>query len=82
MAGLNKASMAKVKDAAAGKTCRCGHSVDHVMVSPEPEYNGWGQFWSLFMGVSTAPIKLTFTCRVCKGVLYTTKDSTVLERFI
>ncbi|MED5369594.1 MAG: hypothetical protein VX899_01145 [Myxococcota bacterium] len=82
MASLRKDAMAKVIDAAAGKTCRCGHSVDHVMVSPEPTYNGWGTFWSLFMGVSTAPIKLTFSCRVCKGVLLVTRDPTVLESFI
>lgn len=82
MASLSPSAKALVRDAAAGKTCRCGHSVDHIMVSPEPEYGPWGSFWVLFMGVSTPPIKLTFSCRTCKGHLLTTKDERILGSFI
>ncbi|MFT5587411.1 MAG: hypothetical protein ACI9VR_005021, partial [Cognaticolwellia sp.] len=81
-ASLSPAAKALVTDAAAGKTCRCGYSVDHIMVSPQPEYSPWGSFWVLFMGVSTEPTKLKFICRNCKGHLVTTTDPTVLASFI
>ena len=82
MASLSPSAQALVTDAAAGKTCRCGYSVDHIMVSAEPEYSPWGNFWVLFMGVSTPPIKLKFICRSCKGHLMSTKDPKILESFL
>ena len=82
MASLSPTAKARIVDAAAGKTCRCGYSVDHIMVSAEPEYSPWGKFWVLFMGVSTPPIKLKFVCRNCKGHLMSTKDPEILASFI
>ncbi len=82
MAGLSPSAKALVIAAAAGKSCRCGYSVDHIMVSPEPQYSPWGSFCVLFMGISTPPLKLKFVCRNCKSHLMTTQDPKVLASFI
>ena len=66
----------------AEKTCRCGHTYDHYMVSPKCEYSGWGWFWVSFMGVSTRPVKASYVCRVCKEMIFETTDAKHLDRLI
>jgi hypothetical protein len=66
----------------AGPRCRCGHGRGHVMVSAEPEYSGWANFWVIFMGVTATPYRLNFRCRVCKQVFDTTADPADLKKFV
>ena len=62
--------------------CGCGHTRHHLMVSPEPEYTAWGTFWVTLMGVSAAPIRIRFRCRICKHVFDMTDDPAELKSFL
>jgi len=62
--------------------CACGHTRHHLMVSPVPEYTAWGTFWVTLMGVSAAPIRIRFRCRVCKSVFDLTNDPDELKTFL
>ena len=67
---------------AAPATCRCGHGRDHYMVSPEPKHSGLGSFWVVLMGVSAAPYKVEFRCRVCKQVFDQITDPAECKKFL
>ena len=59
-------------------TCRCGHTVDHHMVSAEPAYSflGWV---ALLVGISAVPIKLRYRCRRCDIVFDETTNAATLR---
>jgi len=61
------------------KRCRCGHDRSHVMVSAEGEYTLGG--WICHsVGITTAPKKINFRCRVCREVVDETTDADDLTR--
>ena len=62
--------------------CSCGHSRNHHMVSPEPEYTAWATFWVTMMGVSATPIFIQFRCRVCQEIFDSTDTPADLTKFI
>ena len=61
--------------------CRCGHDKFHHMVTPMGEYTPVGWFWVL-VGVSTKPVQLKFTCRVCNEVVAKTQDAALLAQHL
>lgn len=62
------------------KTCRCGYSRGHHMVSADPEYTPWG--WvRLVVGISTRPTKIKYRCRRCDEVVESTTDATDLDSY-
>jgi hypothetical protein len=81
VAELDASARATLLEESKGKTCRCGHSVNHLMVSPEPEYSGLGSFWIYFMGVTISPKILRFRCRVCKQTIHNTRTQSVLNNY-
>jgi len=52
------------------------------MVSAEPVYDSWGKFWVIFMGVSTAPIRVDLRCRVCKETIQTLTDPQLMKKHL
>jgi hypothetical protein len=59
--------------------CRCGHDRDHLMVSAEGRYGGWGLF-TLWFGITTRPHTVVFRCRRCGQAIEETQDEGVLDR--
>ena len=64
------------------KTCACGYSRGHLMVSPEPKHSGWAHFWVIFMGVTAPPYRVEFRCRVCKQTFDSTDDPEECKKYI
>lgn len=64
----------------AKKTCRCGHSIGHPLVHPEPKYS-FGGWLLLFMGATPQPLHAVFQCSRCQQVLGITRDPKVLREF-
>ena len=63
------------------ETCSCGNNRYHHMVSPETTYTAWGAFWITIMGVSAKPIRVDFSCRICKEKFDFEIDPEQLENF-
>lgn len=59
--------------------CRCGHGINHYMVSAEPEYSFSG-YVQLAFGISARPTKVRYRCRRCDFVLGSSTDPTVLDK--
>ena len=61
------------------RTCPCGHSVGHHMVSAEAEYSGLG--WLLVaIGVSARPVRVKYRCRRCEEVFGVSTDAELLSQ--
>ncbi len=74
-----QAAPAAAHEAKEAPRCRCGHGLDHLMVSQIPAYTGWQTFLVFFAGVSTAPERIDYQCRVCREVFHSTTDADVLR---
>ena len=49
-------------------TCPCGHDEKSPFVRPKPQYTLWG--WFLLMwGISAKPLRVTYRCDKCGGVV-------------
>ena len=59
--------------------CRCGHGLDHLMVSQVPQYTAWQTFCVFVAGVTAAPERIDYQCRVCREVFHSTTDASVLQ---
>jgi hypothetical protein len=67
----------------ADTTCRCGHTVDHILVSPEAHYSMFNYLLGVFMGVSAGlPKSIRFTCHQCGEVLEESTDHDVIMEHI
>jgi hypothetical protein len=62
--------------------CSCGHDRRHHLVSVEPTYTAWGQFWVVLIGVSATPIRIDFRCRRCKEKFDFITDAQELKRYL
>jgi hypothetical protein len=62
------------------KTCRCGHSRGHHMVSADPEYTAWG-WLRLVVGISTRPTRIKYRCRRCDQVVESTTAAAELDNY-
>jgi hypothetical protein len=60
-------------------TCRCGHTREHHMISPEYEHTFLGWFCLLF-GISARPTRINYRCRRCEQVFDATTDPAVLGK--
>ncbi|HMB93794.1 MAG TPA: hypothetical protein VKP65_23275 [Rhodothermales bacterium] len=62
------------------KTCRCGHTVDHVLVAPEAHYPLFNYLLGVFMGVSAGlPKSIRYTCHQCGEVIEESTDPDVIR---
>ena len=59
--------------------CRCGHTRDHHMVSPEYDHTPLGWFLLLF-GISARPIRIKYRCRRCEQTFDQTTDPAILGK--
>ena len=62
--------------------CHCGYNRHHHMVSPLLTYTAWRSFLVILAGVSAAPIRVDFQCRICKERFDFTVDPDELQRYI
>lgn len=63
-------------------TCRCGHTRDHRLVSPEPQYALWNLSLGIFMGVSAGdPKSIRFRCLRCNETIEESTDPADLKRY-
>ena len=62
--------------------CRCGHTSEHHMVSARLTYTVWRRFLVVLLGVSAAPIRVDFQCRVCKESFDFTVNPERLKKYI
>jgi hypothetical protein len=76
---LPEAAPAAEPEAKGAPRCRCGHGLNHLMVSQVPAYTAWQTFLVFFAGVSAAPERIDYQCRVCRDVFHTTTDASVLQ---
>lgn len=64
------------------ESCRCGHTAEHHMVSARLTYTVWRRFLVVLLGVSAAPIRVDYQCRVCKDMFDFTVDPKRLKKYI
>lgn len=62
------------------KKCRCGHTIGHAQVHPEPKYSVFGWFL-LLMGATPNPLYAVYRCGRCETALGATKDPAILKEF-
>lgn len=62
------------------KKCTCGYTRDHKMVSAKTRYNksGW---LALSLAYSAKPVEVVFQCQKCGGIVETSRDPEVLEKY-
>ena len=71
--------MVSMSDDAPPTTCRCGHTIDHVLVIPEANYAMFNYLLGVFMGVSAGlPKSIRFTCQLCGEVIEESTDREVI----
>ncbi len=59
------------------RQCKCGHGIDHTLVSPSGEYTFWG--WCLILlGISAKPTAIRFQCRRCDQIVWRTTDPKII----
>jgi hypothetical protein len=68
------------KQSISAGTCRCGYTLGHHMVSPDPEYTilGWIK---LVVGITSRPTKIKYRCRRCDEVIASTTAAEDLDNF-
>ncbi|WP_462137607.1 hypothetical protein [Candidatus Mycalebacterium sp.] len=54
-------------------TCKCGNKIGSPLVSPKSSYSALGWFL-VTLGISHAPVKVTFTCDNCGEALKVVTD--------
>jgi hypothetical protein len=67
-------------DVTARAVCRCGHTINHQLVSVKTKYSAWGLFW-LSLAFSVKPIEVVYQCQTCGDIIYRSKDPELLERY-
>lgn len=61
------------------RTCKCGHTRSHQLVTKEPEYSTWGWICLSIFGITPKPERITFRCSVCHESLGVTRDPRILR---
>ena len=62
------------------KKCECGHAKDDPMVSAKTRYNKGG-WLALSLAYSAKPIEVVFQCQKCGGIVETSRDPEILEKY-
>jgi hypothetical protein len=62
------------------KKCTCGHSKDNPLVSAKTRYSksGW---LALSLAYSAKPVEVVFQCQKCGGIVETSRDPEILEKY-
>ncbi len=63
-----------------GRTCRCGHGIEHPLVEAKPVH-GFFAWAKLLNGIDTLPKRVEYRCRKCGTPLGTTTDKEVLREY-
>lgn len=60
--------------------CRCGHDINHPLISVKTRYSTLGYFW-LSLAFSAMPIEVIFQCQQCNEVIARSDDPEFLEKY-